>query len=98
MKINHNDIVNSLSEKINLIISLYEQVKIEKQDLQVKNNVLKEDIKEKEREIYALKEQYKILKVAKSLSGADSGDNSDVKNKIGALVRDIDKCIALLNE
>lgn len=42
-----------------------------------------------------LEEQNQTLKIAKSLTDAE--DHSEAKMKINELVREIDKCIALLN-
>ncbi len=56
----------------------------------------KEQISQYERQISALEDSNKTLKIAKSLTGAD--ENSDAKLKINELVREIDKCIALLNK
>ncbi len=44
-----------------------------------------------------LKEENKLIKLAKNLSPSDS-DDQDLKNKINELVKDIDRCIDLLNE
>ena len=42
-------------------------------------------------------EKFKMLKMAKSLGG-DSEKNTEMKLKINELVREIDKCISLLNK
>ena len=44
-----------------------------------------------------LKEENKLIKLAKNLSPSDS-DHQDLKIKINELVKDIDRCIDLLNE
>ncbi len=44
-----------------------------------------------------LKEENKLIKLAKNLSANDS-ENQDLKIKINELVKDIDRCIDLLNE
>jgi chromosome segregation ATPase len=44
-----------------------------------------------------LKEENKLIKLAKNLSANDS-ENHDLKIKINELVKDIDRCIDLLNE
>ena len=49
-----------------------------------------------EEEVAAAVEKNKVLKMAQSLS-ADDSDNAPAKRRIGELVREIDKCIALLN-
>jgi len=51
----------------------------------------------KNTEIDQLNDKYKVLKMAKSLEGS-SNENKDVKLKINEMVREIDKCIALLNK
>ena len=45
-----------------------------------------------------LKEQVKMLKLAKQIDGEVIEDNKDVKLMINEMVREIDKCIALLNK
>jgi hypothetical protein len=44
-----------------------------------------------------LKEQNKLIKLAKEMS-TDNSDNHELKIKMNELVRDIDRCIDLLNE
>jgi uncharacterized coiled-coil DUF342 family protein len=44
-----------------------------------------------------LDKEHKVLKMAKSLTGSE-GNNGEAKRKINELVREIDKCIALLNK
>ncbi len=57
---------------------------------------LREQVSSNEQQIASLEEANKTLKIAKSLTGA--GENTDAKLKINELVREIDKCIALLNK
>ena len=44
-----------------------------------------------------LKDQNKMIKLAKNLSN-DGKDNFDVKIKINQVLKEIDKCIDILNE
>ncbi len=61
-------------------------------------NILKENTLEIQKNtINDLKEQNKLIKLAKEMS-EESTDNHDVKIKINELIRDIDRCIDLLNE
>ena len=48
-------------------------------------------------DLYELKEENKMIKLAKEMSSTNT-DVHDLKIKINELVRDIDKCIDLLNE
>jgi hypothetical protein len=45
-----------------------------------------------------LTEQNKLIKIAKEMSNESTSSNHDLKIKINELVRDIDRCIDLLNE
>ena len=49
-------------------------------------------------EINQLQEQIKLLKLAKQLEGDSVQDTKEVKLKINEMVREIDKCIALMNK
>ncbi len=61
-------------------------------------NILKENTLEIQKNtINDLKEQNKLIKLAKEMS-EESTDNHDLKIKINELIRDIDRCIDLLNE
>lgn len=57
---------------------------------------LKKSLEEKEHLIAALEETIKTQKIAKSLNGGV--EKTDAKLKINELVREIDKCIALLHK
>ena len=48
--------------------------------------------------ISQLNEQVKMLKLASQIDGIEVGSTKDVKLMINEMVREIDKCIALLNK
>ncbi len=90
-------IVNSLEVKINKLISLQVQLKKDNQRLVSENEELQNAIKLKDNEFKDLHGKYENLKLAKHLiSGGD--DTHDAKLKVNRIVREIDKCIALLNK
>ncbi len=71
--------------------------------LSEENRELKEQLeeqtrvmKERERELQELQTKYETLKVAKSLSGVVP-EGGDAKSKINLIIRDLDRCIGLLN-
>ncbi len=90
------DIVNSLKNKIKKLLSLYNDLKTENANVKKQSEELKLKLKNKESEIEFLKNKYNKLKLAKSFL-ASSGDGHDAKIKINRIVREIDKCISLLN-
>jgi cell division protein FtsL len=75
----------SLSSK-NVILELQNEISSLKNTIEIQKNTLNE-----------LKEQNKIIKLAKEMS-PNQADNHELKIKINELVRDIDRCIDLLNE
>jgi hypothetical protein len=91
-----SEIINSLREKISELISLYLKSKQEKEFLLHEKLDLMEKIEILTREKDEIDHQYNTLKLAKTLA-ANSGDSKDAKVKINRIVREIDKCIALLN-
>ncbi|MDP2541426.1 hypothetical protein [Tenacibaculum discolor] len=53
-------------------------------------------LQEKERQLEEQQKQFNLLKVAKTIEGSNE-NTRETKLKINALVREIDKCITLLN-
>ena len=90
-------IYNEINQKIDRLIAKHEALKNENQLLKQQLNDAANVVKVKDQVIDKLNEQIKVLSMAKSLSGDDSGANKDMKLKINELVREIDKCISLLN-
>jgi chromosome segregation ATPase len=69
------------------------------------NSKIKENILSKEQEISTLNsnitvlnDQLKMLKLASQLDGNEVGSTTDVKLMINEMVREIDKCIDLINK
>ncbi len=60
-----------------------------------KNESLAEKLESYSSEIEDLKEKNKILRIA---GGTNGGDNREIKLKINEIVREVDKCIAQLNQ
>ncbi|MCK5028122.1 MAG: hypothetical protein KAR57_00710 [Bacteroidales bacterium] len=96
MEIEQKDIVVTLKDKVKKLLSLYNNLKVENTELKKQTEEYKTQIKNKEAELDFLKNNYNKLKLAKSLL-ASTGDSHDAKIKINRIVREIDKCIALLN-
>ena len=88
--------IERLHNKIVLLLENYQQLK---EELKVSNqrvNVLSKQLDEQHQTIQQLNEKNKVLKLSTSIQNKQ-GDNKAAKQKINELVREIDKCIALLN-
>ena len=79
------------------LIAKYEAVN-EQQHLSLSRiEELSKEIELHEQAIKQLEEKNKILKLSTSIQ-SEQGDNKAARKKINELVREIDKCIALLNK
>lgn len=57
---------------------------------------LKQVLKEKDNELAKIKKDQESLKMAVAMGTAE-GSNEDARRKINELVREIDRCVAMLN-
>jgi regulator of replication initiation timing len=83
--------------KVQQMIAKHQKLKQEKDQLLGKIGNLEETIQQLLQENRVLEQKYENSKLAKMLVASDD-DNKDAKNRIQKLVREIDKCIALLNK
>lgn len=88
--------VKALRPKVEKLVHLQEQLKRENGQLQTANAALRAEMEELLSARNELDDKYKALKLAKAVSGPND-KNLELKLKINELVREIDKCIALLN-
>ena len=91
------NIVNNIEVKLGKLIAKYQQVKQEKLILQQENEDFVVSLKLKEVEILNLQEKVKLMNISKSVD-ASKQEVKETKLKINEYVREIDKCIALLNK
>ena len=90
-------IIENIDLKINQLIILYNQAKIDNLNLQKDNEMLKVLIEKKENNLKELEEKIKLMNISKSVDSSQ-GDVKATRLKINEYVREIDKCIALLNK
>lgn len=81
--------------KIEKLVHLHIKLGQDNAKLTEERDALREKLREQESIITQLKEQGTIAKLAQQLPGTTG--NTDIKLKINELVREIDKCIAMLN-
>ena len=83
--------------KVMQMIARHDLLKQEKDQLLGKIGGLEKTIYQLSQENHLLEQKYENLKLAKMLVAPDE-DNKDAKSRMQKLVREIDKCIALLNK
>ena len=85
-----------LNRKIDELLSKYNALRDNTNELLKYNNILKEVVNEKEARIKDLETINERIKLTGALLG--EGENAiGAKKKIAELAREIDKCVALLN-
>jgi hypothetical protein len=92
-----DDIFSGLRLKIKTLIARYEEQKAKVFDLQKKNVELTVRVHMLEEKLADLEKKHENLKIAKVLSSVPGEDVHATKIQVNRIVREIDKCIALLN-
>jgi len=90
------DTFDQLQVRIRKVVELYQKERTENEQLKKKSIELEERLKLDDNRLNDLEEKYDKLKISKALI-ASSNDVHDAKLKVNRMVREIDKCIALLN-
>ena len=90
------DIVNDIEAKLVKFIAQYELIRKENLRLKQKNDISIADLESKEKEILNLQEKIKLMNISKS-GDSSKQEVKETRLKINEYVREIDKCIALLN-
>lgn len=72
-----------LRNELTSLNHIHQQLEVEKQSLLTESDLLKE--------------QLKTVKLAHALAGSSDQDNRSLKLQINGYLREIDKCLALLN-
>jgi hypothetical protein len=91
------DLILSLKSKIKTIIDLYENQKNINKELENNNCELKEKLILLENKVSDVEEKYENLRLARALVSPNEEETHEAKIKVNRIVREIDKCIALLN-
>jgi len=85
-----------LNRKIDDLLKVYSILKEENKDLKSRNESLKRAVQEREAEMKELEIKYDRIKLSGAILG--EGENAiEAKRRINELMREIDKCIALLD-
>jgi predicted nucleic acid-binding Zn-ribbon protein len=85
-----------LNRKLDELFNRYNDLRTELADVTNRNEALKTMIQEREDRIRELEIKYERVKLSGALLG--EGENAaEAKKKITDLVREIDRCVALLN-
>ena len=91
-----NNTLSSIELKVNKLVESYTELKKKNSELDSEKIQLFEKLNAKEIEISSLQEKIKLINISKTVD-VSSDDIKNTRMKINSYVREIDKCIALLN-
>lgn len=98
MTIGYKSLYINLEENIKKLISRNEDLKNEKNKLIEELNKAKQELMHAHKDIIELQSKYDNLRLAQSLNNKDSNEGEYSQKRLSKLVREIDICIALLNQ
>ncbi|MDR2683662.1 MAG: hypothetical protein LBB64_07325 [Dysgonamonadaceae bacterium] len=90
-------LIYAFEERVHRLIAICDDLKRENTDLKLQIEALQRSQNELEEANKAMKVKYDNLKIARIIS-AKQEDLKGAKNRLSRLVKEVDKCIALLNE
>ncbi|MCC7301912.1 MAG: hypothetical protein IT233_04665 [Bacteroidia bacterium] len=88
--------VTSLQSKVEKLVHLHKKLAEENHRLTGETDSLRKEKESLKIKLKSLEEKLQVRNLA-AATGVNSTDKSELKSKINELVREIDKCIALLN-
>jgi chromosome segregation ATPase len=91
-----NEEMALLNKKLEELFLRYDDLRAKNNYLKTENELIKRNLQEKDEKIKQLETKYERVKLSGALLG--EGENAaEAKKKINELVREIDRCVALLN-
>jgi chromosome segregation ATPase len=85
-----------LNKKVEELFEKYNDLRTKNGDLMKENDTLKRYLQERDEKVKELEIKYERIKISGALMG-EGGSAAEAKQKINELVREIDRCVALLN-
>ena len=96
MSIEQTEILEGIKGKIQSVKAMLLEQRDQNQVLSEQNEVLQKEVQHKQSVINELKEKNQKMSLVKGIL-AESETSDDARVRINRIVREIDKCIALLN-
>jgi len=91
-----NNLISNIEKKLSNLLSSYENLKDKNLKLKLENDKLISKIEDNSQIINSLNDKIKIMSISKSVD-VSKNDIKQTKLKINEYIREIDKCIAQLN-
>lgn len=93
----YEELINAFEIKLRKLISEYKSLQAQNARLKEELDRKQNDLMHAHQEVLELRKNYDHLQLAKNL-GSTEEERQESKQKITKMVREIDKCLALLDE
>ncbi|MFZ4581495.1 MAG: hypothetical protein ACOYM7_02485 [Paludibacter sp.] len=93
----YDELINAFELKLRKLISEYESLREQNIELKAALERKQEDLMQAHQQFLEIRNNYDRLRVARNLGTSDE-ERVESKRRINKIVREIDKCLALLNE
>ncbi len=89
--------LDSIEKRAQQLVAAHVQLKDKYNSLKAEHSELMDLLKEQGAQLEEMENKLKVIKVAKQLGASPDDDKNDLKKKINEYIKEIDKCVALLN-
>lgn len=93
----YEELIRAFDSRMRKLISEYKSLQAQNLQLKAELDRKHEDLMIAHKDVLELRKNYDHLRMAKNLGGSDT-ERDESRQKIAKMVREIDKCLALLNE
>ena len=91
-----NTYISGLAGSVEKLARIQSELKDENAKLRSRNDELEQVVTDQKNVLSKLAEENKVVKIAKAVTDDDE-DRKEQRKRLNELVREVDKCIALLN-
>lgn len=93
----YNEKLSSIEKRAQQLVAAHVQLKDKYNSLKAEHSELMDLLKEQGAQLEEMENKLKVIQVAKQLGASPDDDKNDLKKKINEYIKEIDKCVALLN-
>jgi len=90
--------IDGLRTKVEKLINLHEKQAAENRDLRASLNRLSESKSQLEGKVKELEEKQKLQRISQAISSGGDQNTRELKLKINEYIREIDKCLTVMNK
>ncbi len=97
--------LDNISRKVGILVSRYNEMKEEQRvlgeknkHLEQQNRNLKDQLQTMSENNQTLVQELKVTKVSKAIIPQNDEERTELKRKINEFIKEIDRCVALLND